>query len=219
MKKFFCLILAAVFLMITIGCSGSSSSIGVLPPTRLGSSEIQASFNTRYTFASAVSEADVVARIEVGSWIAEDTDLHKTYYEATVLQCFKGSIPTTFTLLQDGCSAGTLKGYPLFTSGNEILVFLKEATITTYESPYWIIGSFTTLLDISYDENGNRYYADRYGILGESINISSNYAHEISVSSEVLAVAAANDPIVSEMQYSYPYIFSETDIITLLENK
>lgn len=221
MKKFICIFFAIMLLLSVSGCATVSDErdAAVLPLSRIGTSQIQATFGDKYTFESALSEADVVARIEVGNWLAEDTNLYKTYYEATALQCFKGSISETFTLLQDGCSAATMKTYPLFTSGNEILVFLKEATVTTYDSPYWIIGSFTTLLDVSYDENGNRYYADRYGILGESIDINSNYAHENPVSSEVLAIAAANDPIVSEMQYPYPYIFSETDIITLIENQ
>lgn len=213
-----CLVIA-VFGVVSVVCPTVSDErdAAVLPPSRIGAFGIEASLGNQYTFESALSEADVVARIEVGNWLAEDTNLYKTYYEATVLQCFKGSIPETFTLLQDGCSAATMKTYPLFTSGNEILVFLKKASVTTYESPYWIIGSYTTLLDVFYDEIGNRYYADRYGILGKSIDIDSNYARENPVSSEVLAIAEAHDPIVSEMHYSYPYIFSEADMITLIE--
>ena len=221
MKKILCIFFSLILLLSAFGCAAVSNGRddAVLPSSRVGTSQIQATFGDKYTFESAMSEADVVARIKIGDWLAEDTDIYTTYYKATALQCFKGSIPETFTLLQDGCSAGTMKRYPLFTSGNEMLVFLKEATETPYDSPYWIIGSFTTLLDVSYDESGNRYYADRYGILGESVNINTNYAHVSPVSGEVLAVAAANDPIVSEMQYSYHYIFSESDMITLIENR
>lgn len=216
MKKFFCLILATAFVMVAVGCSNESA---VLPPSRVGKGTIQATFGDKYTFESALSAADVVARIEVGNWIAEDTELYKTYYEATVLECFKGNISDVFTLLQDGCSAATMEEYPLFTSGNEILVFLKEATVTEYESPYWIIGSFTTMLDVSYGEDGTRYYADRYGVLGESMDVSCNYSLEADVSGAVFARVAADDPMVSVMQYSYPYIFSEVDIEALLGNQ
>lgn len=219
MKKFLCIILASIFLLIAVGCSGSSSGTEGLPPTRIGSSEIQASFDTKYTFASAVSESDVVARIEVGNWIAEDTALHNTYYEATVLQCFKGNIPTQFTLLQDGCSAGTLKGYPLFARGNEMLVFLKEATGVNYDSPYWIIGSFMTVLDISYDDSGTRYYLDRYGFLGETIDIATNYSLQNDTFTEVVSRSIESDPIVQDMQYSYPYIFAENELMALLQNQ
>lgn len=219
MNKILCLILASVLLVITVGCSGSSSSLAVLPPSRIGTAAIQASFETAYTLESAVSEADVVARIEVGNWIAEDTDIHTTYYEATVLQCFKGSIPTTFTLKQDGCSAGTLKGYPLFKSGNEILVFLDEASGVNYDSTYWIIGSFMTILDVSYDNSGNRYYADRYGILGKTIDIDTNYACQEDIFAEVYSRSVEADPIVQDMQYSYPYVFAEFDLNPLLADQ
>lgn len=221
MKKFLCVFFTIILLLSVSGCTTVSDERDtlVLPPSRIGTATIKAIFGNKFTFESAMTEADVVARIEVGNWLAEDTSIYTTYYEAAVLQCFKGSIPETFTLLQDGCSTATMKMYPLFTSGNELLVFLKEATETPYESPYWIMGSFTTLLEVSYDENGNRYYADRYGILSESINIDTNYADVASISGEVLATAAANDPIISEMHYSYPYIYSETDIMSLLENQ
>ena len=202
--------------MICVGCSSFSDQSIVLPPTRIGTGTFQGALGERYTFESALSEADVVARIEVGNWISEDTDIFQTYYEATVLECFKGSIPTSFTLLQDGCSQATEKRYPLFTHGNELLVFLNEATLTDYESPYWIIGSFTTVFDVFYDNGGDRYYADRYGIMGELTNISRNYALVENVSNVLRNKAIEEDPIIEEMQYEYPYIFSETDIMNLL---
>ncbi len=219
MKKFLCLIFMCMFLVSAIGCVASSDETAVLPPTRIGSSGIQASFETKYTFATAFSEADVVARIEVGNWLSEDTDLQKTYYEATVLQCFKGNIPDEFTLLQDGCSTGTLKNYPLFTSGNELLVFLKEATVTEYDSPYWIIGAFMTILDVTYDDSGARYYSDRYGILGETIDIVANYSLQSEILAEIYSGSVEADSIVADMHYAYPYVFAENDLVALLESQ
>lgn len=221
MKKILCVFVVTMLLLSVSGCATVTleQDATVLPPSRVGASQMQATLVKRYTFESAFLEADVVARVEVGNWLAENTDSITTYFEAKVLQCFKGSTTETITLFQDGCSTGTMKGYPLFTSGNEMLVFLKEATETAYNSPYWIIGAFTTLLDVSYDESGNRYYVDRCGLLGETMNISSNYAYEMSLANEILAVAAANDPIVSEMQFHYSHIFSEADLIDLIENQ
>ena len=216
MKRILCLILVSVLLVIAVGCSKPSDNIAILPPTRLGSSKVYVSLANLYTLESAVSEADVVARIVVGDWIAEDTEIGSTYYVATVLQCFKGNIPTTFTLIQDGCSTGTLRGYPLFTSGNEMLVFLKEAVAVSYDSPYWIIGSYTTIMDVSYDNAGNRYYADRCGILGETVDVDVNYSKQPSIFAEVYARFVEADPIVQELHYSYPYVFAESDLIPLL---
>lgn len=223
MKKILCIIFICMFVLSVAGCAASSNKTVVLPPTRIGRSLEQATFGNKYTFASAFSEADVVARIEVGNWINEDTNIGSSYYEASVLQCFKGDIPQNFTLIQDGCSSGTLKSYPLFTSGNEILVFLNEANVTDvvldYDSPYWIIGAYTTLFDVVYDDSGNRYYSDRYGILGETIHISTNYALQDEIFTEIYSNSVRIDSIVEEMQYSYPYVFSENDLTTLLEGQ
>lgn len=190
----------------------------ILPPSRIGTTTLHASFGPRYTFDTAYSEADAVARVVVGNWLGEDSELQKSYYEASVQECFKGDLPEKITLLQDGCSSGTLKQYPLFTSGNELLVFINKASVTDYVSPYWIIGSFTTLLDVSYDKIGTRYYVDRYGILGETIGISTNYATDKTVFEEVYSRTAETDEIVKEMHYDYPYIFSEEDMILYLES-
>lgn len=219
MKRTLYILLILAVLMANAGCVNHADNQLVLPPSRIGEETIHASFAKEYSFESALSSADVVARIEVGNWIAEDTELRKTYYEATVLQCFKGSIPTTFTLLQDGCSTGTLKGYPLFTSGNEMLVFLNEAIEVDYDSPYWIIGSFMTILDVSYDDSGTRYYADRYGILGKTINITANYALQEDVFAEVYSRSVEADSIVKDMQYLYPYIFKESDLTSLIKDQ
>lgn len=191
-------------------------AVSETPPCRIGSASIQASFARGYTFESAFAEADAVARVKVEGWIAENTSIYQTYFQASVLQCFKGDMPNTFTLLQEGCSTGTLKGYPLFTGGNELLVFLNEATGAPYESSYWIIGAYLTLLDVSYDEIGNRYYIDSRSVFGDSINISANYALQEGICREVYEWSVKADPLVADRPY-FSYIFSEADMINLIE--
>lgn len=238
LKRYLCIflsIVSVVMLTLCVGCgeanrnenktdgenNGNAGEVEniVLPPTRVGKSDMSPLLAKGYTFQTAMEDAEVVARIQIGNWLGEDTEKISTYFEAKVLQCFKGTIPENFTLLQDGCSDCTMMkpSYPLFTYGNELLVFLKEAEgLDNYSSPYWIIGSFSTFLDVSYDDNDIRYYVDRYGILGETMNISNNYAHESNVRAEVYNIAATADSMVSEQNYDYSYIFSESDLVALM---
>ncbi len=199
----------------------------VLPPVRIGKSPVDIHLAKEYTFETAFSTADAVARIKVGNWLSEDDEITSSFYEATVLQCFKGDIPETFILKQFGCSDNGLEGYPLFTYGNELLLFLGKGSSADYESNcptkyekfYWIIGSFSTVLDVSYDADGNRYFADRYGLLGRTIDVSSDYALQKRISSQVYSYTVKSDPFVANIvdeQHLYPYIFSESDIISLM---
>lgn len=171
---------------------------------------------TRYTFETGLSDADAVVRIRIGSWLGEDQEALSTFFEATVLESFKGNIPESFILIQDGCSESTLKGYPLFTDGNELLVYLKRISDTKYGDAYWIIGSFPTVLDVAYDNSGARYYADRYGIMGETAGISNNYSHQTVFRSELELNLIKTDSMFEMMQYTYPYIFAEEDLLPLL---
>lgn len=220
MKKYFYLCFTAMLLLFIAGCAQSSGESIVLPPTRTGSEgEFHASLYKHYTFNEAFSEADAVARIEVGNWLAEDNEIYKTYYEASVLQSYKGDMPESFTLFQDGNSSMTMEGYPLFTNGNELFLFLKKAINTDYENAYWIMGSFTTVLDVSYDETGERYYMDCYGIIGATMDISNNYAVQGVLASRLHDYAASKDPDVADSRYRSSFIFSENDVDDLISRQ
>lgn len=193
----------------------------ILPPARIDEDTYNVSLVRDYTFETAFSTAETVARIKVGNWLSENNEIHSTYFEAAVLQCFKGDIPETFILKQDGSSVGTVKGYPLFTYGNELLLFLKKGSTTDYETVYWIIGAFTTVLDVSYDADGARYYTDSRNIMGVTMNISSNYVSQDDILSEVYASAVSSDPFIADItdkQHFYSHIFSEADVNKLIDN-
>lgn len=190
----------------------------VLPPARIGKTRMISCFIQQYTFESAMEEAEVVAHVQIGNWLGENNELYTTYFEAKVLQCFKGTISEKFTLSQLGSSECTEKGnMALFTYGNELFLFLKQSTNTTYESTYHIVGNFPTIFDIMYDESGARYYAPRYSYMGDSVDIAVNYALQGKVHSELYARAASADPIITELNIRYEYIFSEGDFMALME--
>ncbi len=217
MKRRMRLFLILSLLCLVVGYGLVKSRGDGHPPRRIGAGTMHTSLSQRYTVETAFAAADVVARIQVGNWLEEDTELHQTYYGATVLECFKGDIPKAFTLLQSGCSTFTVEGYPLFTKGNELLLFLREAEGLDFEAPYWIIGSFTTVMDVAYDTAGNRYYADRYGIFCEEFYDCVNYTSHSTIASEVRAYAAKVDSIVKTMGYAYPKIYLGNDFERFME--
>ena len=212
---------AAAFMLLAAGCSQGADDSVVLPPTRIGESISYPSLEKSYTFETAFSEADAVARIKVGNWLSEDNEIHSTYFDATVLQCFKGNIPESFILIQDGSSNATMDGYPLFTYGNELLVFLNQATGFEDEIHYWIIGAYTTVMDVVYDNSETRYYATRFSSLVETMDITPNCVDQKDIVSEIYNFAIISDPLVADIadeQHLYSYIFSESDVIDLINS-
>jgi len=212
--------LLAAVLFALAGC-GARSGGAVLPPARTGAQgELSPSLAQRYTFETACASSDLVAHIKVGSWLGEEAETkYTTYYEASVIEKYiGGETAEDIVLLQDGTSSQTLRGYPLFTSGNELLVFLRRAADVEYENAYWIIGSFTTVLDAVSDDSGGVFYMDRYGLLGETMDISENYASQ-PPAAQLYSAAAEQDPIIEDMDYHYPYIFSRQDVASLFERQ
>ncbi len=214
MKKILCIFLIIATLLPIVGCGQvdgpPEKEDWVQPPTRFGTDGIaHPSFAKNYaTFGAAFGEAKVVARVVVGDWIGDDGFL--TYYKATVRECYKGEIPESIILFQDGFAEFTYQDYPLFTGGNEMLVFLNDAKSKDYDHGYWIIGSFMTFMDVGYDSDGNRYFADRFGNLGVTVSGCKNYSSDKSVEDAVCKYIFENDPALAE--YQYAYIFSEEDM-------
>lgn len=87
-----------------------------------------------------------MALVRVGDWLGEqDGGFPITFYKAAVVKSYKGDLPREFTLMQNGGSAGTYEDYPLYTCGNELLVFLRKAD-ADYPDAYQSVGSFSTVL-------------------------------------------------------------------------
>ena len=228
MKKNLCLIMTLLILAAFASCAAPSGNAPVLPPTRIGAVSMTVSLRKYHTFKEAVEDADAIAKICIGDWLGEDTDGSQTFFEAEVLECFKGEIPKTFVLSQLGCSEYTLDSHPLFTSGNEFLVFLTEipedvfVDLNADYEMYWITGSYIAILDVAYDDSGNRYYAATYWggtskSFGESMDIPTNYMKNREIFNQIYANAIADDPIRTEIYHPYPYVFAEEDVIALIE--
>lgn len=159
-RRIFTFLLAAALVLLT-ACSGR----GTEPPVRIGEAIGEASLLRSYSVAEAFQEADAVALVRVGDWLGEqDGGFSITFYKAAVVKSYKGDLPREFTLMQNGGSAGTYEDYPLYTCGNELLVFLRKAD-ADYPDAYQSVGSFSTVLYAADAVDGTRYYLDRFGLM------------------------------------------------------
>lgn len=185
----------------------------VLPPTRYGVGKSYVSLENIYTFETAIASADIVAHVEIGDWLGED-DNH-SYYSANVIEQFTGEKVTTFILKQDGCSQWTISRYPLFTVGNELLLFLKKSK--QIDNAYFIAGSYSTVLYAVSDNNGNVYYLDRFNILSSSAEGIINSIPQDSFARELYQKLTLEDPVLSEYtSFEYVYFYSRDDFLTLI---
>ncbi len=154
--KRICWILS-VFLTLSLllaGCNGKEGSVTaqgttvppakqepapviVLPLTRSANSQYDAGYcRVDQSLLELWESADAVARISVGNWLSETE--HGSYYDATVLRCYKGDLPASIVLEQAGSSQKSYADFPLFIYGNEFLVFLQnwDADALSAVGPY-----------------------------------------------------------------------------------
>lgn len=166
-RRIFTFLLAAALVLLT-----ACSSRGTEPPVRIGEATGNASFNRSYSLTEAFEEADVVALVQVGNWLGEKTDgFPYTYYEADALECYKGDIPAHFTLMQSGASSSTYEDYPLYTYGNQLLLFLDQTqtdwgeAYIQYPGAYVNVCSFITTMYVADADDGSRCFVDRFGLM------------------------------------------------------
>lgn len=166
MKRRISVLLLAGMLLLLTACGGV-----VRPPVRIGEATGNASFRS-YSLTEAFEEADVVALVQVGNWLGENTDgFPYTYYEADALECYKGDIPAHFTLMQSGASTSTYEDYPLYTYGNQLLLFLDQTqtdwgeSYIQYPGAYVNVCSFITMMYVANADDGSRYFVDRFGLM------------------------------------------------------
>ena len=219
MKRFFSYLLIVISLSLMVGCNHQEEKNAIFPPVRVGSGTMYMQLERQHTVESAFEEAYAVARVKIGDWLGENTEHMVSYFKAIVMEEFKGDLPQSFTLIQDGCSTATQAGYPLFTAGNELLLFLHKASgEEEYQPAYWIVGAFTTIMDVAYDVEGNRYYTDRYDLLCKNFFDCPNYTYnstvgeEIQIEQSVQSYLISVDPYYEIMDYEFHKIYRGADL-------
>ncbi len=170
----------------------------ILPPVRFGSYEADASLERCYSLIEAYQEAEAVALIRIGNWQKETK--YATLYQAEVITCYKGGIEGTINFKQDGSSHHTFKYYPLYTYGNEVLVFMNKGMWSedTEEGEatevYYSIGAYTSDLIVVRDSSGKAYIPGGFflDLMLEPDNITLN--PNIGITDDLYQRYIAADP-------------------------
>ena len=119
-------VLAAVLLLSATACAAHEPD---LPPSRWGEGEAKGMLPHTYSLSEAYDAAEVVALVTVGDWLEEELITGRTFFRTTVQKVYKGDIPHEFVLAQEGCSTWTYRNYPVFTYGNQLLLFASQWSI------------------------------------------------------------------------------------------
>ena len=150
----------------------------------------------------------------IGDWLGEDDN--STYYEAKIIEQFKGDPVSTIIFNQAGCSKYSYGYIPLFISGNELLVFLTKYTDDT---DYWQLVSTSSFLRVIIDKNGDAYYLDMGSILSlDSEDVIEPLPHD-SFTYELYQKLILEDPVFSEnseKKYEFIHFYSREDFLTLI---
>lgn len=182
-----------------------------LPPVRISENTAHALLE-RYTLERAYTEADLICVVQIGDWLGEDVENYSTFFEAQVVRSFKGDANETITLKQSGCSELTFVGYPLFTYGNNLFLFLKESDDPAYGKIYWILGSYSTVFDVAETSPGETYVVARTSRIAQEFSDAKNYKNESTVCTRLQDALEGQDSVVYGERPSLPYIFSVEDV-------
>ena len=158
-----------LLLILTIAAPWKSG--GKDTPVRVGTQGItEPSLHREYDLEEAILHSDLVADVTVTSWLSEKPNpFGQTYFNAKVNNVLKGEALDEFILVQDGNREFTIDNYPLFQKGDRLLVFLNKYDGTEdedvdYDTIYWIIGAYSTVMDIQ-SVDGTQYAIDRLGVM------------------------------------------------------
>lgn len=157
----------------------------VLPPVRVSpDAQAEGRLYRAYTFQEGFEEAEIVAVIKIGNWLSETETHCGTFFEATPLMVYKGELSESFIFYQAGYSEATLMHWPLYSYGEEVLVFLKSTKGMKVEDTYgykdfvYSIAAYATSFYIVQDDAGCSYIVDWIGEIGRSVPDAKNYAED-----------------------------------------
>lgn len=208
----------------------------VLPPVRNGKNVENASLAEHYTLKTAYEAADVVALVRIGDWLEENIEYDATLYHVDVLEQYKGEPLDNFVFRQDGCSQSTYEWYPLYTGGNEVLLFLRKSMgnqmygkkVFDYDGAYYVsLSAWVTALNVVYDDEGNQYLLERNHFMEDEYPKLTNYGADMNQMNSYYFAGRNQDKVEQFLNnavakdsewgvFDYQWIFSKEDVVSLL---
>ncbi len=183
----------------------------LLPPNRV-SAGMLIDYVRAYNLVEATSEADAIVWVRIGNWLGEAGEY--THFEAEVVQCLKGEQSGTMEICQMGTSAGTVQGYPLFTYGNEKLLFLKNR-----DGAWYMINDNQTVMDVVQCQDGNAYAVPQFQWFLAWLEPSlpfENHADREDLRQDICDALTARDSLYNGKPERMEYILSLEDLEKLL---
>lgn len=219
---------AAALTLLILGSKGllnvPEKKEAVLPPIRMSESPAIGSIGGPLGSARELIEgSDAIACVRIGDWLGDSGDTITTMFEAEVTEVIKGDLPKKITLLQGGTSEFTFAGHPLFTAGNELLVFLIKCEnspgrrYTLPDNSYVSAGAQITVFDIVTLENGEKYAIPRHRAHYSIMPAVSNLSGDRKLMQQALDALKEADSIWEEVNKDDRYLYSLDNFIAAIK--
>lgn len=176
----------------------------VLPPNQEGVKDMgmSASHDKLYDFSELYEDADAVCIVTIRDWLGEN-ELY-SYYNATVERTYKGELPETIVIYQQGNSSYLCDDAPLFTYGDKLLLGIRRWEDRPFDNAYYAVGGGAAVSYVIATENGQAYVVDAKGIMGYYTKIRHpeadlfDYINNHDLAKEILSGLSVYDRVTAK---------------------
>ncbi len=206
------ILLVLLLCLCLCACSRMEDKEVLQPAVRQAEGSMKVDYVRSYDLLEAMEAADAIVWVRIGNWLGE-AEGH-TRFEAEVVQCFKGGLSGTIKLQQMGTSICTVKGFPLFTWGNEKLLFLEKGS-----GGWYMLNDDQTGMDVVEAQDGKVYAVPQFQWFLAWLEPSlpfENHADRQALRQELCHALTARDPLYNGKPEHMAYILCLEDLEKLL---
>jgi hypothetical protein len=169
-----------------------------------------------YSLKEAVEEADLIVDVTIKEWLGQsEKGFETTFYKTQVNNTFKGEMFDTVTIKQAGNSNQRIYIFPLFETGDRMLLFLKKSNADEenkmYGDCYGIVGMYKTVLNVQ--EYENELFLLNRGVLGFLREFYSDV--EQNINENIIEQFYKNHPLLEEIGMIHD-VYYYNDLINMI---